>query len=72
MKKLLLISIVLAPCFSILFGQEINYGSNSGKHLAISDTEIYYEEYDSGSPLLLLHGGFGYSDKGLNIVKSNT
>ena len=59
MKKLLLISIVLAPCFSMLFGQEINYGSNSGKHLTISDTEIYYEEYGSGSPLLLLHAGFG-------------
>jgi len=50
--------------FLILFslktnGQEINYGSNSGKYIIISDTKIYYEEYGAGTPLLLLHGGFG-------------
>jgi len=50
--------------FLILFslksnGQEINYGSNSGKYITISDTKIYYEEYGAGTPLLLLHGGFG-------------
>jgi len=41
------------------FGQDITYGSNSGKYITISDTKIYYEEYGSGAPLLLLHGGFG-------------
>ena len=41
------------------YGQEINYGSNHGKHIAISNTDIYYEEYGSGMPLLLFHGGFG-------------
>lgn len=41
------------------YGQEINYGSNHGKHITISNTNIYYEEYGSGMPLLLFHGGFG-------------
>ena len=40
-------------------GQEINYGSNHGKYITLSNTDIYYEEYGSGLPLLLLHGGFG-------------
>ena len=40
-------------------GQEINYGSNQGKHILIDNTNLYYEEYGNGMPLLLLHGGFG-------------
>lgn len=39
--------------------QEIVYGSNHGRHLTVSNTKIYFEEYGKGSPLLLLHGGFG-------------
>jgi pimeloyl-ACP methyl ester carboxylesterase len=41
------------------YGQEINYGSNHGKYITLSNTNIYYEEYGSGLPLLLFHGGFG-------------
>lgn len=41
------------------YGQEINYGSNHGKYITLSNTNIYYEEYGSGMPLLLLHGGYG-------------
>jgi len=41
------------------YGQEINYGSNHGKYITIFKTNIYYEEYGSGMPLLLFHGGFG-------------
>ena len=41
------------------YGQEINYGSNQGKYITLSNTNIYYEEYGSGLPLLLFHGGFG-------------
>ena len=41
------------------YGQEINYGSNHGKYITLSNTNIYYEEYGSGIPLLLFHGGFG-------------
>jgi len=41
------------------YGQEINYGSNQGKYITLSNTNIYYEAYGSGMPLLLFHGGFG-------------
>jgi len=41
------------------YGQEINYGSNHGKYITLSNTNIYYEEYGNGLPLLLFHGGFG-------------
>lgn len=36
-----------------------NYGSNIGKYLTVHGTKIYYEEYGSGTPLLLLHQGLG-------------
>jgi pimeloyl-ACP methyl ester carboxylesterase len=39
--------------------KSIYYGSNNGKHLTIKGTKIYYEEYGSGTPLLLLHQGLG-------------
>ncbi|MBC8152371.1 MAG: alpha/beta hydrolase [Bacteroidetes bacterium] len=39
--------------------KSINYGSNSGKYLTVHGTRIYYEEYGSGMPLLLLHQGLG-------------
>ena len=41
------------------YGQEIKYGSNHGKYITLSSTNIYYEEYGSGMPLILFHGGFG-------------
>lgn len=56
-KRLLIL--LLFICSTESWGQEINYGSNHGKYLDISNTKIYYEEYGSGIPLLLLHGGFG-------------
>lgn len=37
----------------------IEYGSNNGKYINIHGSEIYYEEYGSGPPLLLLQGGNG-------------
>lgn len=40
-------------------GETIPYGSNNGKYLTIHNTRIYYEEYGNGTPLLLLHQGFG-------------
>jgi pimeloyl-ACP methyl ester carboxylesterase len=45
--------------FTILGNAQIEYGSNNGKYLTIKDTKIYYEEYGKGTPLLLIHGGFG-------------
>lgn len=43
----------------ITVGQEISYGSNNGKYIKVCNTNLYYEEYGSGLPLVLLHGGFG-------------
>jgi pimeloyl-ACP methyl ester carboxylesterase len=37
----------------------IPYGSNNGKYLTIQGTKVYYEEYGTGTPLLLLHQGLG-------------
>ena len=59
MRKLnfLLVAVILSLPF---FGQaQINYGSNNGKYLTIHNTKVYYEEYGKGTPLLMLHGGFG-------------
>ncbi|HMG90121.1 MAG TPA: alpha/beta hydrolase [Chryseolinea sp.] len=39
--------------------KKIEYGSNHGKYLTIFDTQIYYEEYGAGPPLILLQGGMG-------------
>jgi pimeloyl-ACP methyl ester carboxylesterase len=35
----------------------IPYGSNNGKYQSVNGTKLYYEEYGSGTPLLLIHGG---------------
>ena len=32
------------------------YGNNNGKRIQIDDSEIYYEIYGKGKPLILLHG----------------
>lgn len=45
--------------FSLSGIAQIKYGSNNGNYLTIKGTKIYYEEYGKGSPLLLIHGGFG-------------
>lgn len=45
---------------------QISYGLNekAGKFLSIKGTNIYYETYGNGMPLLLLHGDvFGYIDE---------
>ena len=57
--KLTIILFFLVTNSWMSFGQEINYGSNHGKYISLSNTNIYYEEYGSGMPLLLFHGGFG-------------
>lgn len=59
MKRLTVLIVVFAILSFKGNGQEISYGSNQGKHIKLSGTKIYYEEYGSGVPLLLLHGGFG-------------
>jgi len=56
MKKLLFLGILFLT--QSLFAQ-IPYGSNNGKYLNIRGSKVYYEEYGKGTPLILLHGGFG-------------
>lgn len=54
-NQLLICILLLIPILT--FGQKISYGSNNGKYVSINGTEVYYEEYGSGFPLLLLEGG---------------
>lgn len=61
MRKLLFILLMFA---SPAMAQTIAYGNNpaAGNYLKMSDgTDIYYEVYGSGKPLILLHGGL-YGD----------
>ena len=64
MKNIILGSLI---CLSYLAnGQTVPYGNNpsAGKYIEIEGTQLYYEIYGSGSPLLLLHGDtFGYIDE---------
>ena len=57
--KLTFFIIIFVVCSYKSSGQEINYGSNYGKYIKIANTNLYFEEYGSGIPLLLFHGGFG-------------
>jgi len=54
--------------FSAKIFSQINYGSNNGKYLTIKNTKLYYEEYGKGTPLLLIHGGFGSIADYENII----
>jgi pimeloyl-ACP methyl ester carboxylesterase len=51
--------VLFALAFSWCGIAQIKYGSNNGKYLTIKGTKTYYEEYGKGTPLLLIHGGFG-------------
>ncbi|MFY0689958.1 MAG: alpha/beta hydrolase [Cyclobacteriaceae bacterium] len=61
----MLSKIILGFIFTIglaveVYSQEnIPYGSNDGTYVNMLETKIYYEEYGTGVPLFLLHGGFG-------------
>jgi pimeloyl-ACP methyl ester carboxylesterase len=58
-QKLTTSIFILILSLPILVSGQINYGSNNGKYLTIRGTKIYYEEYGKGTPLILLHAGFG-------------
>lgn len=58
-QKLQIILTISILTFPIFGKSQTNYGSNNGKYLTIRGTKIYYEEYGKGTPLILLHGGFG-------------
>ena len=54
--RLLFSPLLFLSIFS--FGQnQIPYGSNNGKYVSIFHKKIYYEEYGTGTPLILLEGG---------------
>src|SRR6516164_8546295 len=60
MRKLIRLFLVVLILTIPFFGEgQINYGTNNGKYLTIRGTKVYYEEYGNGTPLLMLHGGFG-------------
>ena len=57
-------------CFCSVLAQEkenVNYGYNekAGSYFNVNDkTQLYYEVYGEGEPILMLHGGvYGYSDE---------
>ncbi|MEZ0610146.1 alpha/beta fold hydrolase [Fibrella sp. WM1] len=56
----LLLSLLLAACtHTDEAAKTSQYGSNHGTYLTLHGTKLYYEEYGSGTPLLLLHQGLG-------------
>jgi pimeloyl-ACP methyl ester carboxylesterase len=60
MMKIFYLLSIAASCFTAdhSFGQQtIAYGSNNGKYVSILNKKIYYEEYGTGTPLILLEGG---------------
>jgi len=65
MRTFLLISCILF--IQIIKAQSIPYGYNddAGKYFDVgNNTNLYYEIYGEGAPLLILHGGvFGYIDE---------
>ena len=61
MKKLhciLLISSIAFIIPTVNAQEETICGSNNGQYITIQNSQIYYEEYGDGIPLILLHGGF--------------
>lgn len=55
----LFIGMILISCDKKKEATPVKYGSNNGKYLTIKGTKLYYEEYGTGTPLLLLHQGLG-------------
>lgn len=59
MKVLALLIICVSVQATAANAQTTVFGSNNGKYVKISGTDIYYEEYGKGLPVLLLEGGGG-------------
>lgn len=50
-------------------GQDtIEYGSHNGQYINVFDSNLYYEVYGDGIPLLLLHGGLGSISNFKNVI----
>ncbi len=70
MKKVLSLLVIWYSLSQFTAQCQIIYGSNNGKFLEIYDTQVYYEEYGEGTPLLLLHGGGGSILNFANVIPS--
>jgi pimeloyl-ACP methyl ester carboxylesterase len=66
--NLITLSLLTAYCVRVDAQAGINYGSNNGKYLSVFGTSIYYEEYGSGTPLLLCNGGLSTISGFYNII----
>jgi pimeloyl-ACP methyl ester carboxylesterase len=55
--KIKVLFIATLCTIQLVHAQNIVDGSNKGKYVKISGTDIYYEEYGKGFPVLLLEGG---------------
>jgi pimeloyl-ACP methyl ester carboxylesterase len=55
----LLGAVIILYSLPVLCQDDRSCGSNNGNYVTVFDTQIYYEEYGTGTPLLLLHGNFG-------------
>ncbi len=64
MKAFQIVTLILIATNLSLMSQDIPYGLNerNGKFIDTDDAKIYYEVYGEGQPIILLHGGFGYTD----------
>lgn len=49
--------LTLLWCSNCFSQDPVPYGSNNGKYTDINGTQLYYEEYGQGAPLLAIHGG---------------
>ncbi|MEM9859082.1 MAG: alpha/beta hydrolase [Bacteroidota bacterium] len=61
MKKIILLAVLNASLIS-LFAQEVQLGELTGQAGFVNtsnDMRIYYEQYGTGDPLLILHGNSG-------------
>lgn len=66
MKAIRIIIFLLVFVTINSYAQDIPYGLNekAGRYCNVGDAKIYYEVYDEGRPLVLLHGGYhGYIDE---------
>ncbi len=67
-----MLSVVCILCSQVLFAQSIPYGYNdeAGAYFEVeANTNLYYEIYGEGEPLLMLHGGvFGYIGEFENLI----
>lgn len=68
LQNILVLILVLHIAGQYKAQSSIEYGSNDGNYIQVLDSELYYETYGQGSPLILLHGGLGSISYFKNII----